>query len=547
MGRTETLAAPLVGPLRRLGSVGTLIGAAIGIVVAVSLYVDEALFISTASGYIPLTGPILVTPDWASWFDAFVLYPILLILVLLLAVGQRTVTQLILGGIAGLVPAFHVMESYAIFYNAQSYTITQQTELIVCWMVILTLLIVVARSPLLADLARFADLSWSKRIVVPAAAISLCLGLVEMALRLYQGVPSSVNWISDIGIAVDAGARDLLHGVSPYSQGLPPWGGRAGIPYGPVTFLAMVPFTLLSPGWSAYACSLAFALATAAGIWSFVRIYSREWAIVASMMYLAMPPTAWAIEAGGTIHFVAASLIVWSLYLIRTGRISSGGIGLALGALTNVVPAILVLPILLRLKRRTLRIRFLLAFLLPIGVLALAALKFVPHDLLAQDLSQFLTAPATFGLYKNYLGRTGASLLGWEVLVGALGLVLFNASIRDRALRHGWNALLVDCTTLLLIIPFVIGFFAAYFFVWMSAVLLLAMFAHAPSEVGRPRPSAELEGQIAASAGIDDPLDQPAVGTEHGLRAEAHQCQSPTVLLPLEVRDSISTPFRKAP
>jgi hypothetical protein len=317
------------------------------------------------------------------------------------------------------------------------------------------------------------DASAAKLYFVALASLSVAIAFLQAYLRsTISGIPLT-GWVSDIGITVDAGARDVLSGINPYTHGLPPWGGTGGA-YGPVIYLLGVPFTFLSSGWAAHVSALFYALLTSVGIWKCMQLLSPRVAVYSAALFLALPTTSWAIEGGMTSHLGLAAIIVWSLFMLLSARYAWSGLLCSFGFLTLWFPGLLIIPYLIVAKKRTDRLRTLAGFLTPLlltlgGLLVLFKPSFLTSEIYAAYgnfgvgwLTPDLIFSSTF--IKVLSAITTAWLVFW----------LIYASLRAPSDTKKFLSILA---TFLLVIPFTLANYFAFFYVWGSAVALIAIFS----------------------------------------------------------------------
>src|SRR2546428_12765859 len=255
------------------------------------VYVGTLLFLWYAPfAPLPFETSLAITPDWASWFDAYITFPILIILCLLPFRTSRQGSISLVCTVA-VVPLYLVFASY-FFYYAQAPLGLWAFVIPVTLLVPSLILVVVLAAPMINSLILARNM-WrdqgdginfrldgliQKLYFFAIAALSVGLAFLQSYLRSSVSGVALTGWVSDIGITVDAGARYIISGVNPYTHGLPPWGGPGGT-YGPVTYLLAVPFTFLSPGWAAHVSALFYAILTSVGIWKLTQLFSPKVAI----------------------------------------------------------------------------------------------------------------------------------------------------------------------------------------------------------------------------------------------------------------------------
>ncbi|MEJ7892618.1 MAG: glycosyltransferase 87 family protein [Solirubrobacteraceae bacterium] len=175
-----------------------------------------------------------------------------------------------------------------------------------------------------------------------AAGIVFLIGF-RLAL---QGFHSNVI---DVGYSGVIGADRITGGQDLY--GSFPSDNPHGDTYGPLVYLAYVPFELLSP-WTgtwddlpaAHAASAVFDLACAAGLYLVGRRSSPTRGLLLAYLWLAFPFTLLAANSGA--NDALTGLLVLAAVALPAGR---GALGMA-AALTKLAPAVL-LPLLVRTRR----------------------------------------------------------------------------------------------------------------------------------------------------------------------------------------------------
>jgi hypothetical protein len=310
------------------------------------------------------------------------------------------------------------------------------------------------------------------------AGLSVGLAFLQAYLRSTVTNIALTSWVSDVGISVDAGARDLVSGINPYTHSIPPWGGT-GATYGPVTYILAVPFTFLPSGWATHVSALFYAVLTSVGIWKCVQVFSVRFAAYCAAFFLALPTTSWAIEVGMTSHLGLAALIVWSLFMFLKGRYMWSGLICGIGLLTLAIPGFLILPYLIVAKNRTFKLQTLAGFLVPVLLTLSGLLAIFPPSFL---LSEAQTAYNNFGagwltpdliFSPTFIKTISIITTGW--LVFWLTYASFNA-------RNDSRKFLAVIATFLLLVPFAAANYFAFFYVWGSAVALMPIFIHLASQ-----------------------------------------------------------------
>src|SRR3989454_381138 len=224
------------------------------------VYAASLLFLKYASfAPLPFETPLSTPPDWASWFDVYLTFPLLIILCLLPFRSLRQGSLTLLCTVA-VIPIYLVFASYY-FYYAQTPLGLWVFVIPVTLLVPSLIHVVVLATPMINSLILARNM-WrdqgdginfrldgliQKLYFFAIASLSVGLAFLQAVMRSSVSGVALTGWVSDIGITVDAGARLIVNGVNPYTHALPPWGGTGGT-YGPVTYLLAVPFTLGIPG-----------------------------------------------------------------------------------------------------------------------------------------------------------------------------------------------------------------------------------------------------------------------------------------------------------
>jgi hypothetical protein len=448
------------------------------------VYIGTLLFLRYApSAPLPFATSLSTTPDWVSWFDVYITFPILIILCLLPFQTSRQGSISLLCMIA-VVPLYLIFASY-FFYYAQTQLGLWALVIPLTLLVPTLILLAVLAAPLINSLVLARNIASDdkdgirlsldgperRRYFLAIASLSVGLAFLQSYLRSSVNGIALTGWVSDIGITVDAGARDLMNGINPYTHGLPPWGGP-GVIYGPVTYLLAVPFTFLPPGWAAHFSALFYAILTSIGIWKCVQLFSPTIAAYSGALFLALPTTSWAIEGGMTSHIGLAAIIVWSLFMFFKANYFWAGLTSSLGFLTLGVPGILIIPYLMAANGRTFRLKTLAGFVTPLILVLGAVLAVLPPSFLLSELK----------LLDNIVG------VGWltpdlifsPAFIKAVSIIttswlVFWLAYRSRKWRRDDRKLLAIVATFLLLIPFTAANYFAFFYVWGSAVALVAI------------------------------------------------------------------------
>jgi hypothetical protein len=178
------------------------------------------------------------------------------------------------------------------------------------------------------------------------------LGL--LALRTAYNLEWSV--VSDVGYAGVFKANSIHHGWPIYSDQV-----KALEAYGPVAYLAYLPFELIfpmQPDWqrdslpAAHAAAIAFDWAAAGGLFVLGRrFFTRDTGAALAYGWAACPVTLLPL-ALNTNDALVAALVIWTLVAMSSPALR--GVIAALAIATKFAPAIL-LPLLARVRERSIR------------------------------------------------------------------------------------------------------------------------------------------------------------------------------------------------
>jgi hypothetical protein len=176
----------------------------------------------------------------------------------------------------------------------------------------------------------------------------LWLGAAAVFLVAFRFVVNVFDsGVIDVGYAGVIGADLLAHGEPIYGEGVFPDDNRFGDTYGPVNYLAYLPFELGLPWegeWdklpAAHAAALAFDFATIAALFVLgMRLRpgarGRELGTVLAFAWVAFPYTAFTLSSNANDSLVAA-LIAWSLVALTSPL--ARGVLLAAAAMVKFAP-----------------------------------------------------------------------------------------------------------------------------------------------------------------------------------------------------------------
>lgn len=419
--------------------------------------------------------PLNSITDWASWFDVLIAFPLLSILCAIPFRGMRSARIVV--PVILISPLYLILYSFFLVYNLPSLGLLllfiPVAELVPValiastYIVPLFLALVAARE---IPRAPVKSKALPKLYFVVAAAVSLALVATDFSLRLlaFSSASSLISVVSDVGWAAQSGAVALMHGISPYSASLPPWNGSAPLSYGPMDFVLLIPFALLPISIGAHIASVFYALLAAFGIYLTVRTIRPSIAPIAALTFIALPVTFYDMSAAFTPHIMAASLIAWATYFYFTGKYRLSGLFIGLSGLTIGIPFALILPFVFPLKRSD-RTRLLEGYV-PVLTILLAGALVIFGEGSITSFNAFLGVVSFYGI-GMYLTPLAESILEW-IPAGALAIWFIYASSKGRsredALRTG--------ALFMLLLPFAVGYFFAFFFIWQGILLLIYIF-----------------------------------------------------------------------
>ncbi len=173
----------------------------------------------------------------------------------------------------------------------------------------------------------------------------LLIAVLMLSLGLRYSLNAFDSNVIDVGYAGVIGAHQIVHGVIPYGT-FPSSCGHCDT-YGPLTYLAVVPFEVVAP-WHGTWDSLpaAHAAATAFDILCVTGLLALGWrlggfrlGVALATAWAAFPFTAYALESNTNDALVAAMLI-WGL--VVAARPLGRGLMLGLAIAAKLTPAILI-------------------------------------------------------------------------------------------------------------------------------------------------------------------------------------------------------------
>lgn len=302
------------------------------------------------------------------------------------------------------------------------------------------------------------------------------VGLVVLGIVL-NVVDSDVIDVGDAGVL---GAQHILHG-----QGL--YDGRLGAQliggdtYGPVNYLAYVPFAALLPSAhggldAAHGAAIAFNLLTLLGLLFLGRRWrpgrgGTELGVAMAYAWASYPYTLLVMNSNLNDSLVAA-LLVWTLIAVSSP--SRRGIALSLAALAKLFP-LAVVPLFatgLGPRNRRAWLTFALAF----GLTAVIFVApFIPpggvHELYSRTIGNQLNRQSPFSIWGQHTGLKPLQYL-LEAMTAGLGVAL---AFRPRTRTPAQVAALAAAVIICLQLSLTYWFYS--YIVWFFPLLIAALFS----------------------------------------------------------------------
>jgi hypothetical protein len=340
--------------------------------------------------------------------------------------------------------------------------------------------------------------------------------------------------VIDVGYAGLLGANRVAHGLSLYGWNLD-WHPNT---YGPVTYLAYVPFEWVWPNhgtWDslpgAHAAAITFDALTICGLYVLGKRLrggdaGKALGIVLAYAWVAFPYSSFVLESNSNDALTAA-FVVWALVFIRS-PVTSGAL-VALGGAAKFTPWALA-PLIAsgRGERRDLR-----WFLFAVGFVTVLALSILPFTA-DVGLAKFWDAtvgyqadrPSPFSIWGLYDGLVFARRV---VEALAIALIVFLAVVPRRRTDLQIAAL---AAAVLIAVQLCASYWFYLYIVWFTPPLFAALFGEYGSSswrmpVARPESSASIStalSQGSSSAGSN------RVGT--WVRNLARACSRRTPITP---------------
>ena len=330
---------------------------------------------------------------------------------------------------------------------------------------------------LLYVLARMLWEGWRRRErvgrLVPHAPIRLLFAGLVFLIGFRIGLNVIDSNVIDVGYSGVIGADRITDGDSLYDGEFAP-DNKSGNVYGPVVYLAYVPWEQLFPWdgtWgdlpAAHAAAIAFDLVTILGLYVLgLRLRGKALGIALAYAWVAYPYTLFALETNTNDTLVAA-LLVWALVALSTPVVRGTLTGLASAA---KFAALGLVPLFAAAGRP---VRFLAAFVI---VIAAVVLPFLPdgglRDFYDTTLGFHAGRESPFSIWGQEPG------LDWlhtamKVAAAALGVAV---AFLPRGRRDAVQVAALGAAVLVALQLVTVHWFYLYV-VWFTPFVLAALFA----------------------------------------------------------------------
>ena len=344
--------------------------------------------------------------------------------------------------------------------------------------------------------------------VVPVRVLFAGLIALVVAGVVLNVVDSNVVDVGDAGVL---GARDILHGHGLYN-GLLGSQLTGGDTYGPVNYLAYIPFVGLLPSAhggldAAHAAAIAFDLLTIAGLLLLGRRWrpghaGTELGVAMAFAWASYPYTLFVMNSNLNDALVAA-LLVWTMIAVSSPV--KRGIGLSLATLAKLFPLALAPLFANGCGPRTSRswVRFAITF----GVTSLLFVApFIPpgglHALYSHTIGNQLGRQSPFSIWGQHAILKPLQYL-LEASTVALGLaVAFRPSTRTPMQVAALAA------ALLILFEITLTHWFYSYILWFAPLLIAALFSEAAT--GARQPENERADPVPAFT-VVEPEREPAL------------------------------------
>ncbi len=334
-------------------------------------------------------------------------------------------------------------------------------------------------------LARMLLLAFGKGVPTRPLRLNVPINWLLFGAMFLMGLRIGLNVLNsnviDVGYAGVIGADKLIHGHLLY--GLWPKDNAYGDTYGPVNYLAYVPFRLIF-GWSghwdslpaSHAAAIVFDLLTVGELYLLGRrMRSHAMGVVFAYAWAAYPFTLWVLSSNTNDSLVSA-LVVLAL-LVMSSAPARGVVG-ALAGLTKFAPFALA-PLLLRGVGDRPRERSVAAFIIAFTLTVFAAmlpvllngdLSFFWHDSIAYQASR-VTPFSIWGLWG------GLGLVQHLVQGAAVALAIAVAVVPN---RRGLVEVAALGAAVLISLQLTVNYWLYAYIVWFFPLVVVAIFASHP-------------------------------------------------------------------
>jgi hypothetical protein len=344
------------------------------------------------------------------------------------------------------------------------------------------------------------------RVVIPIPWLAILLIFIVGFRAGFDIVGANTNSnVIDVGYAGVIGADKIVHGQKLY--GFFPADNPAGDTYGPINYLAYVPFREIF-GWSgtwdnlpaAHAASIAFDLLTMLGLlvlgWS---LRGPTAGVVLPYLWATFPFTSFDLYSNSNDALVAL-LIVASLVAIRFA--APRGILGAFAGLTKFAPLALA-PLLMRgvgpwPPRRRSMIIYVIAYVAAVVVAMLPVLltgdlHYFWHDSIAYQASR----PAPFSIWGLWGGYQQGLHLPERIVLGAAVVLGLVSPLLPRGERTMVEVAALGAAIIILLQMGITYWFYLYI-VWFFPLVVIALVLAHPD---RRRPAEDVRIATAVRAG----------------------------------------------
>lgn len=328
--------------------------------------------------------------------------------------------------------------------------------------------------------------------LVPLASERLLIvGIVALTVAtIVLNVTDSVPL--DVGTASYTGAQQMLHGFSPYDGVL----GHlvpGGDTYGPVTYLAYVPFALAFPSAQgiaypgAHVAAIAYDLLTALALLLLgLRLRSgsqgRVLGLALAYAWVAFPYTAFTLMENTNDALVALLVALTLLVLTSPGR---RGAVLALAGMTKFSPFVLVPLIATGIRRPTRHALFVFAA----GFAGTALVTVLPFAHSLSALHSIYTRTLSYQLHRtsplSIWGQFPKLAVLQHVLEAGTVLLALSLAWVPRLRSHAQLAALSAC--LIIATEFCASYWYYTYIVWFAPAAFVALFLQ--YRLSRPEPA----------------------------------------------------------